>query len=53
MAKLLLQEGLIWKVGDGSKINIWGDRWIFFSHSNSIQSPVHILNKDAKEAEII
>jgi hypothetical protein len=30
-AKPLLQEGLIWKVGDGSKIKIWGDRWIFFS----------------------
>jgi hypothetical protein len=40
-------------VGDRSKINIWGDRWIFSPHSNSIQSSVQILNKDAKVAEII
>jgi len=53
LAKPLLREGLIWKVGDGSNINIWGDRWIFSPHSNSIQSPVHILNRDAKVAEII
>jgi hypothetical protein len=52
-AKPLLQEGLIWKVGDGTNINIWGDRWIFSPHSNSIQSPVRILNNDAKVAEII
>jgi hypothetical protein len=52
-AKPLLQEGLIWKVGDGTKINIWGDRWIFSPHSNSIQSPVRMLNYDAKVAEII
>jgi hypothetical protein len=30
MTKRMLQEGLIWKVGDGSKINIWGNHWIFF-----------------------
>jgi hypothetical protein len=53
LAKPLLSEGLIWKVGDGSNINIWGDRWIYSPHSNSIQSPVKILNKDAKVAEII
>lgn len=23
-----LKKGLIWRVGDGSKINIWGDAWI-------------------------
>lgn len=22
------EKGLIWRVGDGSKINIWGDAWI-------------------------
>jgi len=53
LAKPLLQEGVIWKVGDGTKINIWGDRWIFSPHLNSIQSPIRILNKDAKVSEII
>jgi hypothetical protein len=24
----LLREGLIWRVGDGSKINIWRDQWL-------------------------
>jgi hypothetical protein len=53
LANPLLREGLIWKVGDGPKINIWGDRWIFSPHSNSIQFPMHILNRDSKVAEII
>jgi hypothetical protein len=24
----LLKEGLIWSIGDGSKVNIWRDSWI-------------------------
>lgn len=26
--RLLLREGLVWRVGNGSKINIWMDNWI-------------------------
>jgi hypothetical protein len=27
-AKELLQEGLVWRIGDGKSIKIWHDRWI-------------------------
>jgi hypothetical protein len=27
-AKKLLQAGLLWRVGNGQTINIWGDCWI-------------------------
>jgi hypothetical protein len=38
-AKELLQQGLIWRIGDGSKINIWGDRWLPTPTSHEVQSP--------------
>jgi hypothetical protein len=27
-ARDLLQQGHVWRVGNGASINIWGDRWI-------------------------
>jgi hypothetical protein len=24
----LLKEGLVWRIGDGSRVNIWSDPWI-------------------------
>jgi hypothetical protein len=24
----LVQDGLIWRIGDGSKVHIWGDKWL-------------------------
>jgi ribonuclease HI len=38
-ARNLLQRGLIWRVGNGSSINIWRDRWIPTPTSYSVQSP--------------
>lgn len=47
-AKELLQEGMVWRVGDGTSINIWGDRWIPSPTTYSIQSPACVLPPDAK-----
>jgi hypothetical protein len=44
----LLREGLIWRVGDGRSINIWGDRWIPSPTTNAIYSPNRLLPMDAK-----
>lgn len=49
----LLKEGLIWRVGDGESIKIWGDRWIPYPHTYSIQSPVRGLPRDAKVSALI
>ena len=47
-AKKLLEEGLVWRVGDGKSIKIWGDCWIPSPTSYSIQSPIRILDREAK-----
>ena len=33
------KRGCIWRVGDGSQINIWEDNWIPSSHNLKIQTP--------------
>ncbi|XP_059431505.1 uncharacterized protein LOC132165008 [Corylus avellana] len=44
----LLNEGLIWRVGNGCKINIWKDRWVPIPTTCKISSPPSLLNLDAK-----
>jgi hypothetical protein len=51
-AKALLQEGLIWRVGNGSRIDLWNDKWIPAT-PHKILDPVRIISSDAKVAEII
>jgi hypothetical protein len=52
-AKPLLEEGLIWRVGNGESIQIWGDRWIPSKGSHRIQSPVRTLPMDAKVSALL
>ncbi|XP_042979926.1 uncharacterized protein LOC122310106 [Carya illinoinensis] len=52
-ARALVKEGIRWRVGDGSKINIWGSKWLPCPSSYTIQSPVSILQEDAKVEELI
>ncbi|XP_042973154.1 uncharacterized protein LOC122304957 [Carya illinoinensis] len=49
----LVEEGLMWQVGDGTKIRIWKDKWLLRNSSNRIQSPVVVLHEDAVVAELI
>jgi ribonuclease HI len=51
-AKPLLQEGLIWRVGNGLRIDMWKDKWIPIS-PHKILDPVRIIPNDAKVADII
>jgi hypothetical protein len=52
-AKPLLFEGLVWRVGDGSSIKIWTDRWLPTMGSHKVQSPVQILSADATVSELL
>jgi hypothetical protein len=52
-AKSLLREGLMWRVGDGSSIKIWKDRWVPVPSTYSIQSPTKILSQDATVSQFI
>jgi hypothetical protein len=35
----LLKQGLVWRVGNGESINIWGDRWLPTPITYTVQSP--------------
>jgi hypothetical protein len=37
-AKKLLQAGLLWRIGNGQTIHIWGDRWLPTPSSHMVQS---------------
>jgi hypothetical protein len=52
-AKKLLEEGLVWRVGNGQSIKIWGDRWILSPSMYSIQSPPRILDREDKVGALI
>jgi hypothetical protein len=52
-AKKLLQAGLVWRVGDGRSIKIWGDRWLDSPYTFSIQTPIHVLDENARVSELI
>lgn len=51
-AKDLLSCGLIWRIGDGNSINIWGDRWLPNIGPLNF-SPDSGLSCDAKMLELI
>jgi hypothetical protein len=38
-AKHLIRKGLIWRVGTGSKVRIWEDKWLPTKHHHNIISP--------------
>jgi hypothetical protein len=40
-------------MGDGSNIEIWGDRWIQNPSPFKVQSLVRILDREAKVKELI
>jgi hypothetical protein len=47
------KRGTIWRIGNGRKVSIWGDRWIPRPTSFTIQSPRHNQPKDMKVSELI
>ncbi|KAF5454761.1 hypothetical protein F2P56_024401 [Juglans regia] len=52
-ARDLVKDGVRWRVGDGSKIKIWGEKWLPSPSSFSIQSPIYVLQAEAKVKELI
>lgn len=51
--KKLLQAGMLWRVGDGNSIKIWGDKWFDSTSSGMIQAPMRILDENAKVRALI
>ncbi|GLT70005.1 hypothetical protein SLA2020_421100 [Shorea laevis] len=49
----LLQEGLIWQVGNGENIQIWHDKWVSHPTSYKIQSPPQKIPVDSRVRSLI
>lgn len=52
-AKSLIQDGMMWRIGDGKNVRIWNDKWVPATPSHTILSPINGLNADATVNEII
>lgn len=50
---LLVKTGMFWNIGNGCHIKIWVDKWVPRPTSYKIQSPVHILHRNAYVKELI
>jgi hypothetical protein len=49
----LVKAGMIWRIGNGAKVNIWGEKWIPLPHTYMIQSPPINFLADAKVSRLI
>jgi hypothetical protein len=49
----ILEAGLLWRVGNGQSINIWGDAWVPIPSTFKIHSPPKVLNPNSKVHELI
>jgi hypothetical protein len=51
-AKDLIQDGLIWRIGNGKSVRIWGGKWIPCPTTFSVQSPVFVLGENSTVSEL-
>lgn len=42
----MIEKGIIWWVGNGQSIKIWGDRWLPSPSTHTVHSPVNTLDKE-------
>ncbi|KAJ0087890.1 hypothetical protein Patl1_32318 [Pistacia atlantica] len=53
VARPVLESGLMWRIGDGSKARIWKDKWLPSPSSFKIQSQCLGIDQEAKAATLI
>ena len=52
-AQELVKEGVMWKVGNGRDVKVWGDSWLPCSSSHVVISPRLFLHEDTRVGELI
>jgi hypothetical protein len=52
-AKPLLKKGLLWGIGDGSQVQIQGDKWIPSTYSHKIQISIQGIHPIAIVSDLI
>jgi len=52
-AKAIIEKGMLWRVGNGETIKIWGDKWLPSSGSSLVQSFPMGMNLDTRVSFLI
>jgi hypothetical protein len=52
-ARELLRKGLLWRVGDGRSIKIWGEKWLPAPTTYCVQSIPRSLDENSKVSDLI
>jgi hypothetical protein len=52
-ARKVLEDGLLWRVGNGESIKIWSDKWLSSSFSHKVHTPIRGLDGNARVSDII
>ena len=52
-SRKIIEAGSRWRIGDGSKIHIWKDRWVPTPSTFRVVSPKNFLEEDAMVSELI
>ena len=49
----LVKEGLIWRIGNGTSVKIWGDKWLPMPSTYTVQSQPITLTREVKVSALI
>jgi ribonuclease HI len=49
----LIKEGLVWRIGNGKKAKIWGDKWLPNHSTYQVQSPPSVIEENATVSHLI
>lgn len=49
----VLEKGLVWRVGNGEQIHIWGDKWLPTPSTFAIQYPIRVFPSSAWLVDLI
>ncbi|KAF5447221.1 hypothetical protein F2P56_032789 [Juglans regia] len=49
----LIKKGSIWRIGNGQDTKIWNCRWLPRPSSYMVQTPIQVLNAEARVVELI
>jgi hypothetical protein len=52
-ARAVLDRGLIWRVGNGESIKVWGDKWLPVPTSYKVHSPIRNLDLESRVCDRI
>lgn len=52
-ARDLINQGLIWRVGNGESIKVWKDKWIQSPTQYKVQTPINTILVDAVVSDLM